>query len=148
RQLARRYRAGISSIVGDDLLAKNFPMIHAVGRASDRPPRLIDLTWSSPEGRPNAPRVTLVGKGICFDTGGLDIKQPAGMLLMKKDMGGAAVALALGHIVMANNLDVRRRVLTPAAENSISGNALRPGDVLPSRAGHTIEIGNTDAEGR
>jgi leucyl aminopeptidase len=148
RQLARRHRAGISSVVGDDLLAKNLPMIHAVGRASSRPPRLIDLTWSSPDGRPNAPRVTLVGKGICFDTGGLDIKPASGMLLMKKDMGGAATALALAQIVMASGLDVRLRVLIPAAENSIAGNAFRPGDVLTSRAGKTVEVGNTDAEGR
>jgi leucyl aminopeptidase len=148
RQLAKRHRAGISSVVGDDLLAKNFPMIHAVGRASSRPPRLIDLTWSSPGGRPNAPRVTLIGKGICFDTGGLDLKPASGMLLMKKDMGGAATALALAHMVMASSLDVRLRVLIPAAENSVGGNAFRPGDVLTSRAGKTVEIGNTDAEGR
>ncbi len=148
RLLAKRHRAGISSVVGDDLLAKNFPMIHAVGRASSRAPRLIDLTWSGPTSRPNAPRVTLVGKGICFDTGGLDIKPASGMLLMKKDMGGAATALALAHIVMASGLDVRLRVLIPAAENSVAGNAFRPGDVLTSRAGKTVEIGNTDAEGR
>jgi len=148
RQLAKRHRAGISSVVGDDLLARNFPMIHAVGRASSRPPRLIDLTWSSPGSRPNAPRVTLVGKGICFDTGGLDLKPASGMLLMKKDMGGAATVLALAHIVMASGLDVRLRVLIPAAENSVAGNAFRPGDVLTSRAGKTVEIGNTDAEGR
>jgi leucyl aminopeptidase len=148
RQLAKQHRAGISSVVGDDLLAKNFPMIHAVGRASSRPPRLIDLTWSSPDGRPNAPRVTLVGKGICFDTGGLDLKPASGMLLMKKDMGGAATALALAHMVMARGLDVRLRVLIAAAENSVAGNAFRPGDVLTSRAGKTVEIGNTDAEGR
>jgi leucyl aminopeptidase len=119
-------------------------MIHAVGRASTRPPRLIDVTW----GRADAPRVTLVGKGICFDTGGLDIKPASAMLLMKKDMGGAAAALALAHMVMAGALDVRLRVLIPAAENSIAGNAFRPGDVLTSRAGKTVEIGNTDAEGR
>jgi leucyl aminopeptidase len=148
RQLAKQHRAGISSVAGDDLLAKNFPMIHAVGRASSRPPRLIDLTWSSPDGRPNAPRVTLVGKGICFDTGGLDLKTASGMLLMKKDMGGAATALALAHMVMARGLDVRLRVLIAAAENSVAGNAFRPGDVLTSRAGRTVEIGNTDAEGR
>jgi len=148
RQLARRHRAGISSVVGDDLLARNLPMIHAVGRASSRPPRLVDLTWSSPGGRPNAPRVTLVGKGICFDTGGLDLKSASGMLLMKKDMGGAATVLALAHIVMATGLDVRLRVLIPAAENSVAGNAFRPGDVLTSRAGKTVEVGNTDAEGR
>jgi leucyl aminopeptidase len=148
RQLAERHGAAVASIVGDDLLAQSFPMIHAVGRASVRPPRLIDLTWSKPGGRPDAPRVTLVGKGICFDTGGLDIKPASSMLLMKKDMGGAAAALALAHMVMAGGLDLRLRVLIPAAENSIGGNAFRPGDVLTSRAGKTVEIGNTDAEGR
>jgi leucyl aminopeptidase len=144
RALAGRHGARIASIVGDDLTTRNFPMIHAVGRASTRPPRLIDLTW----GRADAPRVTLVGKGICFDTGGLDIKPASAMLLMKKDMGGAAAALALAHMIMASALDVRLRVLIPAAENSIAGNAFRPGDVLMSRAGKTVEIGNTDAEGR
>ena len=144
RQLAAQHDASVTSIVGDDLLAKNFPMIHAVGRASTRAPRLIDLTW----GMPTAKRVTLVGKGICFDTGGLDIKPASGMLIMKKDMGGAAAVLALGHMIMAAKLDVRLRILIPAAENSISGNAFRPGDVLTSRAGKTVEIGNTDAEGR
>ena len=144
RQLAKKHGASVSSIVGDDLLAKNFPMIHAVGRASDRPPRLIDLTW----GRAGARSVTLVGKGICFDTGGLDIKPASAMLIMKKDMGGAATALALGHMAMAAKLDLRLRILIPAADNSIAGNAFRPGDVLTSRAGRTVEIGNTDAEGR
>ncbi|HEX5958210.1 MAG TPA: leucyl aminopeptidase family protein [Hyphomicrobiaceae bacterium] len=144
RRLAERHGASVSSVVGDDLLAQNFPMIHAVGRASTRPPRLIDLTW----GKADAPSVTLVGKGICFDTGGLDIKPASGMLLMKKDMGGAATVLALAYMVMAMRLDVRLRVLIPAAENSIAGNAFRPGDVLTSRAGQTVEIGNTDAEGR
>ena len=144
RQLGRKHGAEVSSIVGDDLLARNFPMIHAVGRASTRPPRLIDLTWGAESGR----RVTLVGKGIAFDTGGLDIKPASAMLIMKKDMGGAAAALALGHMVMAAKLDVRLRILIPAAENSIAGNAFRPGDVLTSRAGKTVEIGNTDAEGR
>jgi leucyl aminopeptidase len=148
RQLAGQHGAAVASIVGDDLLAQNFPMVHAVGRASVRPPRLIDLTWSRPGGRPDAPRVTLVGKGICFDTGGLDIKPPSSMLLMKKDMGGAAAALALAHMIMAGGLDLRLRVLIPAAENSVAGNAFRPGDVLTSRAGKTVEIGNTDAEGR
>jgi len=119
-------------------------MIHAVGRASVRAPRLIDLVWGAAE----APRVTLVGKGICFDTGGLDVKPASGMLLMKKDMGGAATALALAHMIMALKLPVRLRVLIPAAENSIGGNAFRPGDVLKSRSGKTVEIGNTDAEGR
>jgi leucyl aminopeptidase len=144
RSLATRHDASATSIVGDDLLARNFPMIHAVGRASQRAPRLIDIAW----GRTQAPRVTLVGKGICFDTGGLDIKPASGMLIMKKDMGGAAAALALGHMIMSAHLDVRLRILIPAAENSISGNAFRPGDVLKSRAGKSVEIGNTDAEGR
>ncbi len=144
RQLAKTHGADVSSIVGDDLLAKNFPLIHAVGRASPRAPRLIDLTW----GRAGATQITLVGKGIAFDTGGLDIKPASGMLIMKKDMGGAASALALGHMVMAAKLDVRLRILIPAAENSIAGNAFRPGDVIASRAGRTVEIGNTDAEGR
>ena len=144
RQLAKTHGADVSSIVGDELLAKNFPLIHAVGRASPRAPRLIDLTWGRAGGR----QVTLVGKGIAFDTGGLDIKPASGMLIMKKDMGGAASALALGHMVMAAKLDVRLRILIPAAENSIAGNAFRPGDVIASRAGRTVEIGNTDAEGR
>jgi len=148
RQLAERHGARISAIVGDNLLAENFPMIHAVGRASTRPPRLINLSWSKPGGRAGAPLVTLVGKGICFDTGGLDIKPASGMLLMKKDMGGAAATLAVAHAVMATGLDVRLRVVIAAAENSISGNAFRPGDVLLSRAGKSVEIGNTDAEGR
>ena len=144
RELARRHGAGIAVIAGDDLLMQNFPMIHAVGRASARAPRLIDLTW----GRSGAPTVTLVGKGISFDTGGLDIKPAGAMLLMKKDMGGAAAVLALGHMIMGQKLDVRLRILIPAAENSISGDAFRPGDILKSRAGATVEIGNTDAEGR
>jgi leucyl aminopeptidase len=144
RQLAVQHDASVTSIVGDDLLTNNFPMIHAVGRASTRAPRLIDLTW----GGASAKRVTLVGKGICFDTGGLDIKPASGMMIMKKDMGGAAAVLALGHMIMAAKLDVRLRILIPAAENSIAGNAFRPGDVLRSRAGKTVEIGNTDAEGR
>jgi leucyl aminopeptidase len=148
RQLAKKHGAGVSSIVGDDLLAKSFPMIHAVGRASDRPPRLIDLRWDGPGGRAGGPMITLVGKGICFDTGGLDIKPASGMLIMKKDMGGAAAVLALGHMAMAAKLDLRLRILIPAADNSIAGNAFRPGDVLTSRAGRTVEIGNTDAEGR
>jgi leucyl aminopeptidase len=144
RALAQRHGARLTSIVGDDLLPANFPMIHAVGRASTRPPRLIDLSWGSPQAR----RVTLVGKGICFDTGGLDIKPASAMLLMKKDMGGAATTLALGHMIMSAGLAVRLRILIAAAENSIAGNAFRPGDVLKSRSGKTVEIGNTDAEGR
>ncbi|MCB1520376.1 MAG: leucyl aminopeptidase family protein [Hyphomicrobiaceae bacterium] len=146
--LAARHGADIEVTVGDDLLDRKFPMIHAVGRASTRPPRLIDMTWSKPGGSASAPRLTLVGKGICFDTGGLDIKPASGMLLMKKDMGGAAVALSLAHMIMSHGLDVRLRVLIAAAENSIDGNAFRPSDVLMSRAGLTVEVGNTDAEGR
>lgn len=148
RALAGLHGAGIRVTVGEALLEANFPMIHAVGRASTRAPRLIDMTWSKSGGLGDAPRVTLVGKGICFDTGGLDIKPASGMLLMKKDMGGAATALALAHMIMAQGLDVRLRVLIPAAENSIDGNAFRPSDVLQSRAGQTVEVGNTDAEGR
>jgi leucyl aminopeptidase len=144
RTLAARHGATVATIAGDDLLTRNFPLIHAVGRASTRAPRLIDLTW----GPSDAPKVTLVGKGICFDTGGLDIKPSSGMLLMKKDMGGAATALALGHMIMAHKLNVRLRLLIPAAENSIAGNAFRPSDVIASRLGPTVEIGNTDAEGR
>jgi leucyl aminopeptidase len=119
-------------------------MIHAVGKASPRQPRLIDFTW----GPAKAPKVTLVGKGVCFDTGGLDIKPASGMALMKKDMGGAATVLGLAQMIMAAKLRVRLRVLIPAVENSIAGNAFRPGDVLKSRKGLTVEIGNTDAEGR
>ena len=144
RTLAKRHGAKLSSVVGDDLLKKNFPLIHAVGRASPRAPRIIDLVW----GRAEAPKVTIVGKGICFDTGGLDIKPSSAMLLMKKDMGGAATALALAHMIMGQKLDIRLRVLIAAAENSVAGSAFRPGDVIPSRLGKTVEIGNTDAEGR
>ena len=144
RTLARKHKAKVSVIKGDDLLAKNFPMIHAVGRASVEAPRLIDMSW----GDKGSPKVTLVGKGVCFDTGGLDIKPASGMLLMKKDMGGAANVLGLASMIMAAGLKVRLRVLIPAVENAISGNAFRPGDVLQSRKGLTVEIGNTDAEGR
>lgn len=148
RNLGELHGARVAVTTGDDLLSNNFPMIHAVGRASPRAPRLIDLTWSKDGGKPDAPRITLVGKGICFDTGGLDIKPPSNMLLMKKDMGGAATVLTLAHMIMGRGLDVRLRVLIPAAENSIAGNAFRPSDVLNSRAGKTVEVGNTDAEGR
>ena len=144
RELALRHGASVSVITGDDLLTHNFPLIHAVGRASPRAPRLIDLTW----GNPDAPKVTLVGKGIVFDTGGLDLKPSSAMLLMKKDMGGSATALSLAHMIMGQRLPVRLRVLIPAAENAVSGNAFRPSDVIKSRLGHTVEIGNTDAEGR
>ncbi len=144
RKLAAAHQAEISSIVGDELLKQNFPMIHAVGRASTRPPRLVDLRW----GRPGAPTITLVGKGIVFDTGGLNIKPGDSMALMKKDMGGAATALALASMIMRAKLPVRLRVLLAIAENSVAGNAFRPGDVLATRNGMTVEIGNTDAEGR
>ncbi|HHZ08773.1 MAG TPA: leucyl aminopeptidase family protein [Rhizobiales bacterium] len=144
RELAGRHGAEVSAIVGDALLEANFPMVHAVGRASTTAPRLIDLRW----GADDAPKVTLVGKGVCFDTGGLDIKPSSSMLLMKKDMGGAANVLGLASMIMAARLNVRLRVLVPAVENAIAGNAFRPGDVLRSRKGLTVEIGNTDAEGR
>lgn len=142
--LGKTYKAKVSVISGDDLLKKNFPLIHAVGRASPRPPKLIDLTW----GKATDPKITLVGKGVVFDTGGLDIKPSPAMLLMKKDMGGAAATISLAQMIMAAKLPVRLRLLVPAAENAISGNAFRPGDVLPSRKGLSVEIGNTDAEGR
>ncbi len=143
-QLATRCGAKTSLIVGDKLLEKGFPAIHAVGRAAARAPRLLDLTW----GDPKAPKLSLVGKGVCFDTGGLDLKSAAGMKLMKKDMGGAATALALASLIMESELPVRLRVLIPAVENAVSGNALRPGDVIATRKGLSVEIGNTDAEGR
>ena len=144
RDIGAEHGAAVKVTEGSGLLADNFPMIHAVGRASDRPPRLIDLRWGSE----HAPKVTIVGKGICFDTGGLDIKPGNAMALMKKDMGGAASALTFAQLVMQAKLPLRLRVLIPAAENSISGNAYRRGDVLRSRNGMTVEIGNTDAEGR
>ena len=144
QHLAERFGARFSCIVGDDLRRQNFPLIHAVGMASSRAPRLIDLTW----GDPAHPKVTLVGKGVCFDTGGLDLKPSAGMLIMKKDMGGAANVLALAQMAMDAKLKVRLRVLIPAVENAVAGNAFRPLDIFPSRKGLTVEIGNTDAEGR
>lgn len=144
RALGRLFKARVRVIEGDQLLKKNFPAIHAVGRASDRAPRLIDLTW----GPANAPKVTLVGKGVCFDTGGLDIKTAAGMKFMKKDMGGAAHVLGIANVLMAAGAKIRLRVLIPAVENSISGNAMRPLDIVATRRGTTVEIGNTDAEGR
>jgi len=144
RTLATRHGADIKVTVGDDLLAANFPLIRAVGRAAERAPRLIELKW----GDAGHARVSLVGKGVCFDTGGLDIKPDSSMLNMKKDMGGAATALALAHMIMSRNLKVRLTVLIPAVENSISGAAFRPRDIYTSRKGITVEIGNTDAEGR
>ncbi len=142
--LGKAHKAKVHVIVGDDLLKQNYPMVHAVGRASSRAPRLIDLVW----GRESDPKVTLVGKGVCFDTGGLDLKPATGMLNMKKDMAGAATMMAVASMVMATNLPVRLRLLVPAVENSVSGNAFRPLDVVPTRKGITVEIGNTDAEGR
>lgn len=142
--LAAQYGARCDVLVGEALKARDFPLIQAVGAASAREPRLIDLRW----GDAKAPRVTLVGKGVCFDTGGLDLKPSSGMLLMKKDMGGAACALGLAQMLMQLRAPVQLRVLIPAVENSIGGRAYRPGDVLRSRKGLTVEIGNTDAEGR
>jgi leucyl aminopeptidase len=146
RDVAGRHGATLTEWIGEDLLTANFPAIHAVGRASAAAPRLIDLRWTAPGSA--RPRLVLVGKGVCFDSGGLDIKPSAGMALMKKDMGGAAVALALAHMLMSVRLAVNLRVLIPAVENSISGNAFRPGDVLATRKGLSVEVGNTDAEGR
>jgi leucyl aminopeptidase len=143
-QEADRYDATSGSITGKNLLTQNFPAIHAVGRASHRKPRLVHLSW----GDKDAPLLALVGKGVCFDSGGLDIKTAAGMATMKKDMGGAAHALALARLVMQHKLPVRLELLIPAVENSISGNAYRPGDVIETRKGLSVEIGNTDAEGR
>jgi leucyl aminopeptidase len=146
REVAEAFGAEIAVVVGDDLLARNYPAIHAVGRAADpkRAPRMIEISW----GDIGHPRVALVGKGVVFDTGGLDLKPSAGMRLMKKDMGGAAHALALGRMVMAARLPVRLSILLPVVENAVSGDAMRPGDVLASRKGLSIEVGNTDAEGR
>lgn len=141
--LGAAFGAQVTTVVGDALLTENFPMIHAVGRAATRAPRLIEMNWGGA-----GPRVTLVGKGVCFDTGGLNLKPGASMGLMKKDMGGAATVLGLAHMIMALNLPVRLRVLVPAVENSVAGNAFRPGDILNSRKGLTVEINNTDAEGR
>jgi leucyl aminopeptidase len=144
QHLAQRFGAAFGCIVGDDLRHRNFPLIHAVGMASPRAPRLIDMVW----GDPAHPKVTLVGKGVCFDTGGVDLKPASGMQIMKKDMGGAANVLALALMVMDAKLKVRLRVLIPAVENAVAGNAFRPLDIFPSRKGPTVEIGNTDAEGR
>ena len=144
RQVAEQGGAEFNETVGDALLDAHFSAVHAVGRASADPPRLIDLTW----GDPDHPKLTLVGKGVCFDSGGLDIKSAEGMRLMKKDMGGAAIALALGQLVMRRELPVRLRVLLPTVENAIAGNAYRPGDILTTYKGITVEIDNTDAEGR
>jgi leucyl aminopeptidase len=144
QRLALQHEAECRILVGEELLRQNFPLIHEVGKGSAREPRLIDLRW----GKRGAPRVTLVGKGVCFDTGGLDIKPSSGMILMKKDMGGAALTLALARMLMGADAPVQLRLLIPAVENSISGRSYRPSDVLRSRKGPTVEVGNTDAEGR
>ncbi|MEM7211695.1 MAG: leucyl aminopeptidase family protein [Pseudomonadota bacterium] len=144
RKVAARHGAEFSSTVGEDLLSENFPLIHTVGRAASDSPRLVDMSW----GDPALPKLTLVGKGVCFDTGGLNLKPGASMGLMKKDMGGAATILGLAHMIMGLNLPVRLRVLIPAVENAVAGDAMRPGDVLTSRSGKTVEVNNTDAEGR
>ncbi|MEM9206743.1 MAG: leucyl aminopeptidase family protein [Pseudomonadota bacterium] len=143
-RLSDSHGAELRVTTGEDLLAANFPLIYGVGKASPRAPRLIDLVWGSP----TAPKVTLVGKGVCFDTGGLNLKPGSGMALMKKDMGGAACTIGLAAMIMEAGLNVRLRLLVPAVENAVAGNAFRPGDILPSRHGDTVEIGNTDAEGR
>ena len=144
KQLAIEFGATFNEWVGEDLLAHNFPAIHAVGRASDNAPRLIEITW----GNATHPRVAVVGKGVCFDTGGVNIKGADGMRWMKKDMGGGAHALGLARLIMAEKLPVHLHMLVPAVENAISGNAYRPGDVIVTRKGLSVEIGNTDAEGR
>lgn len=144
QSLADKFGAKLNAVIGDDLLDQNYPMIHAVGRAAHEPPRLIEIEW----GDKNAPSLALVGKGITFDTGGLNMKSAVGMRVMKKDMGGSAHALALAEMIMAAKLPVRLHVLLAVAENSVSANAFRPGDVLQSRKGLTVEIDNTDAEGR
>lgn len=144
RKLADRHGADLEVTTGDELLEQNFPLIHTVGRAASQAPRLMDMVW----GDDDAPKITLVGKGVCFDTGGLNIKPGQSMGLMKKDMGGAATVLGLAHMIMAADLPIRLRVLIPAVENGISAGAMRPGDVLTSRLGKTVEVNNTDAEGR
>ncbi|MEX2408533.1 MAG: leucyl aminopeptidase family protein, partial [Rhodovibrionaceae bacterium] len=147
RGIARRFGGKCAVTRGEQLLKKNYPAIHAVGRAAAQEPRLIDLRWQGPGGA-KGPKITLVGKGVCFDTGGLDLKPASGMLLMKKDMGGAAHALGLAQWIMASKLPLRLRVLVPAVENSVSGDSYRPGDVIATRKGVSVEVGNTDAEGR
>jgi leucyl aminopeptidase len=144
RALAKQFGASVNVVTGDALLRENFPLIHAVGRAAAKAPRLIELRW----GKATDPKIALVGKGVCFDSGGLDIKPSSGMLIMKKDMAGAATVLALARMIMDRRLKLNLRVLIPAVENSISGDAFRPLDVYPSRKGISVEVGNTDAEGR
>ena len=147
RALAKAGGAKAQVTVGQALIKKNFPAIHRVGRAAEKEPRLIELLWKGPKSE-KGPKVALVGKGVCFDSGGLDIKGASNMALMKKDMGGAAHVLGLAHWIMQTKLPIQLQVLIPAVENAISGNAYRPGDIVPTRKGLTIEVGNTDAEGR
>jgi len=142
--LAREYGAAFMEVTGDLLIDENYPMVHAVGRASVHSPRFLEMTW----GDETYPRLTLVGKGVCFDSGGLDLKPSKFMRQMKKDMGGAAHVLGLANLIMQNRLPVHLRVLIPAVENAVSGDAFRPGDVITARSGKTVEIDNTDAEGR
>lgn len=144
RKIAAEYKAEYGEIVGENLLRKNYPAIYTVGKASANAPRLVDIKW----GNKKHPKLTLVGKGVCFDSGGLDIKSSSNMALMKKDMGGAAVTMALASLIMAYKLPVRLRVMLPMVENAISGNAYRTGDVIRTRKGISVEVGNTDAEGR
>lgn len=144
QEIGRSRGAQVRVVVGEALLAENYPSIHTVGRAAADPPRLADLTW----GRPGDPKVTIIGKGVCFDSGGLDIKSSAAMKMMKKDMGGAAAAIALARMVMDAGLKLRLRLMIPAVENAIAGNAFHPLDVIRTRKGLTVEVGNTDAEGR
>jgi len=149
KKMTNAFKVQFKQIIGENLLKQNYPLIYAVGRASDDEPRLLDIRWSHTKTKSKKlPRITLVGKGVCFDTGGLDIKNAAGMLLMKKDMGGAAHVLGLARMIMQAKLPVQLRVLIPLVENAVSGNAYRPGDIIKSRKGITVEIGNTDAEGR
>lgn len=144
QDIAKEFGAEFNEIIGDELLTNNYPTIHAVGRASVHAPRLLDLHW----GNKNHPKITLVGKGVCFDSGGLDIKPSAAMRNMKKDMGGAAHVMGLAHLIMSHDLPIQLRVLIPSVENAVSSNAFRPGDVLTTRKGLTVEVDNTDAEGR
>jgi len=144
QRMAEAHGASFREIVGEALLQENFPLVYAVGKAGETPPRLVEMTW----GNPGHPQVALVGKGVCFDTGGLNLKTGGGMVLMKKDMGGAATVLGLASLIMAEKLPVYLRVVMPMVENNVGPNAMRPGDVYPSRGGKSVEIGNTDAEGR
>ena len=143
-KLAEHFDASVTMVRGEELAAANFPLVYAVGRAGAEAPRIVDFSW----GREDAPKVAIIGKGVTFDTGGLDIKAASGMEFMKKDMGGAATALTLARLIMEAGLDLRLRTVIPIVENAISAPAMRPGDVIVSRKGISVEVGNTDAEGR